>query len=428
MSEEERKLRQNYRTVRKKCIVFQTILLVAVIVIALASSVLAMILNKTYYVSYTEKSSVDYGVHLKGNNFYDESFLGKDYAYIASLIDTVEASFKYKVDMQSEEDIDFSYTYRIDSVVQIKEKFSSKVLYAPVYNEVPETSESVIGKGIEISKTAFLDYEKYNKIANSFIDAYNLSNVDAALILKMNVDVKGTSDAFHDNENSNSYVSSISIPLTLDTVEIKITSATPAEEQKILSYTTENIADFFRTIAIGAAIIAALLAAALWAYAYLSRNIDVTYDIKVAKLVRSYKSFIQKIRNKFDVRSYQVLVIDSFNEMLEIRDTIQSPILMEENEDKTCTKFFIPTSTKLLYLFEIKVDDYDEIYGSADSYTDAVSLTPASAYVNYTDDDTSSHSVLCDKISEPNIFVKDENPRRHKIKLRVKVTLNDKKQ
>jgi len=426
MSEEERKLRQNYRTVRKRRIVFQIVLLVSVIVLALASSVLAMILNKTYYVSYTEKSSVDYGVHLKNNDFYDESFLGKDYAYIASLIDTVEASFNYKVDMQSEEDINFNYTYRIDSVVQIKEKFSSKVLYAPVYNEFAETTETVSGKGIEISKTAFLDYEKYNKVAKSFIDAYNLSNVDATLMLRMHVDVKGTSDAFHDNENSNSYIASISIPLTLDTVEIKITSAAPAEEVKILSYTTENIADFFRTVAIGAALLAVLLAAVLWAYAYLSRNIDVTYDIKVAKLVRSYKSFIQKIRNRFDMRSYQVLVIDTFNEMLEIRDTIQSPILMEENEDKTCTRFFIPTSTKLLYLFEIKVDDYDEIYSSQKA--DTVSPALQNAYESYTDDYNSSHSILCDTVSEPSIFIKDENPRRHKIKLKVKVTLNDKKQ
>ena len=35
---------------------------------------------------------------------------------------------------------------------------------------------------------------------------------------------------------------------------------------------------------------------------------------------------------------------------------------MSENLDKTCTKFLIPTTTQLLYVFEIKVDNYDEIY------------------------------------------------------------------
>ena len=33
---------------------------------------------------------------------------------------------------------------------------------------------------------------------------------------------------------------------------------------------------------------------------------------------------------------------------------------MYENEDKTCAKFMIPTDSKLLYLFEIKVDGYEE--------------------------------------------------------------------
>jgi hypothetical protein len=65
------------------------------------------------------------------------------------------------------------------------------------------------------------------------------------------------------------------------------------------------------------------------------------------------------------MEGYQLLVMDSFMDLLEIRDTIQSPILMYENEDQTCTTFMIPTNTKLLYVFEIKVEDYDELYGYA---------------------------------------------------------------
>ena len=46
--------------------------------------------------------------------------------------------------------------------------------------------------------------------------------------------------------------------------------------------------------------------------------------------------------------------------MLEIRDTIQAPILMYENEDKTCAKFMIPTDSKLLYVYKIEVEGYVE--------------------------------------------------------------------
>ena len=118
MSEEERKRRLGYRQRRKRCITAWTVILVIAIVITAISASLALFLNKTYYVDYTEKSSVDYGVHLKENDFYEESFLGKDYAYMASLIDKVEAGFKYEINMDAESDVDFKYTYRIDSVLE----------------------------------------------------------------------------------------------------------------------------------------------------------------------------------------------------------------------------------------------------------------------------------------------------------------------
>jgi hypothetical protein len=51
--------------------------------------------------------------------------------------------------------------------------------------------------------------------------------------------------------------------------------------------------------------------------------------------------------------------------MLGIRDTLQAPVLMTENRDETMTQFLIPTNTKLLYVYEIKVDNFDEIYGRA---------------------------------------------------------------
>jgi hypothetical protein len=59
-------------------------------------------------------------------------------------------------------------------------------------------------------------------------------------------------------------------------------------------------------------------------------------------------------------------MIKTFVEMLGIRDTIQAPVLMYENKDETMTRFFIPTNTKILYTFVIKVDNYDEIYGEPD--------------------------------------------------------------
>ena len=60
------------------------------------------------------------------------------------------------------------------------------------------------------------------------------------------------------------------------------------------------------------------------------------------------------------------VMIKTFVELLGIRDTIQAPVLMCENKDETMAQFFIPTNTKILYTFVIKVDNYDEIYGESE--------------------------------------------------------------
>ena len=119
----------------------------------------------------------------------------------------------------------------------------------------------------------------------------------------------------------------------------------------------------FKLLAIIFAIIAVILGGVLLAFVYLTRNEDVNYSNKVKKILNSYRSFIQQIDGEFDSEGYQIVKIKSFVEMLGIRDTIQSPVLMWENSDETMTQFMIPTNTKLLYIFEIKVDNYDMIYG-----------------------------------------------------------------
>ncbi|MBQ9781787.1 MAG: hypothetical protein IJW26_01220, partial [Clostridia bacterium] len=88
-----------------------------------------------------------------------------------------------------------------------------------------------------------------------------------------------------------------------------------------------------------------------------------------------YRSYIQQITVPIDKEGKQVLTVSSFQELLEIRDTIQKPVLMYENDDKTLTEFLIPTDTAIIYAYEIKVDDYDEIYSTNEESTMELAFT-----------------------------------------------------
>ena len=182
----------------------------------------------------------------------------------------------------------------------------------------------------------------------------------------MKVDIESESHAFDRLTNQNDYVAAISIPLLVEAASVKISSDVPVSDGRILSYTTKAISNACSVVAILFGALSIIFGALLLHYIYSSRNHDVTYEARKARILSAYKPFIQQLVGGFDTEGYHTLELATFDDMLAIRDTIQSPILMDENEDRTATKFLIPTNTNLLYSFEIRVGDWDDIYQPKD--------------------------------------------------------------
>ena len=84
--------------------------------------------SQTYYVTYSEKSNIDYKVYLKENSFYDSPYLGPNKDYIASLIDHIVADFDYDLKLD-EEDVEYKYSYRIESDVSVSKKGSKNLIF-----------------------------------------------------------------------------------------------------------------------------------------------------------------------------------------------------------------------------------------------------------------------------------------------------------
>ncbi|MBQ8380578.1 MAG: hypothetical protein IJY18_01660 [Clostridia bacterium] len=363
MSEEEKIKRAEYQ---RKRTIWKRIGAAAIIVVtllAIAFSFVYYTLNKTYYISYAEEGSVDYKVYLKENDFFEDDVLPGGSAYVASLIDKVEADFKYKLAMDAES-VDYEYVYKIDTQLLIKDPTSGISLFAPVYDTVPEVKVTKNdSSSLSINEKITIDYEQYNSLAEKFIDTYDLTGAVSSLNVKMHISVLSLCEDFEE-DNSSEYVVSLIVPLTKKTVNVEMSTAVPATENKILACDRALNKDLFLIPAIALSGLDVILIIAFVLFVYLTRNTHINYSLKVKRLVAAYRSFIQKINNRFDTTGYQVLLVDTFNEMLEIRDTINSPILMNENEDQTCTSFYIPTNTKLLYVYNIKVDNYDKLYGT----------------------------------------------------------------
>ncbi len=359
MSEKQKKHRELYRKNREKLIFTQIVIAVVLTVAVIISAIVSVQLESKYYIGYTERGSVGYNVFLKDNEFYEEDHLGQNQSYVASLIDRIIADFSYEIDMDTD-DVNYRYSYSIKSRLEIVDNTSSVAIFNPEYElvNVKDVSQSSSDR-LRINEIVVIDYDEYNDLANRFLDTYKLTGTTSNIVLTLKVDVLSDCDAFSGSA-VDTYTSELRIPLTTKTVNIKMTSAVPDAEAKMIACTRGAGSEAFKTTAVVLGVLDALVILVLLAFIYLTRTPDITYTARVKKIISQYKSYIQKINNMFETGGYQVILVDTFDEMLEIRDTIQAPILMHENADKTCTKFIIPTDSKLLYVYTISVEGYSE--------------------------------------------------------------------
>ena len=363
MSENEILRRQEYKRNRKKWILIQAIALAVVVAIALGSFLIYDRMNRTYYIEYTENSSIDYRVQYQENKFFEDPWLEENQAYISFLIEEIIADFGYEMVMDTS-NVGFDYTYSVTARMEVADKTSGNPYYTVEEELIPCTQATAQDSNlVQIDQMVTIDFKHFNDMAKTFTSVYDLKNATSTLIVTLDVRVLSSCEQFEQN-NENAYFTAINIPLNEETMSIHLTSSAPAAESKVLAYKAAVNQKVFLIVGYVASGLALLLALVLLAFMHLTKNEDVTYTARLRKLVNAYSSYIQRMEGEFDDEGYQVLLIKTFNEMLGIRDTIQAPILMTENRDKTMSRFLIPTNTKLLYVFELKVDNYDEIYGT----------------------------------------------------------------
>ena len=363
MSELEKRMRDEYQKRRKEIIYFLTAIALILAFITASFSIIFISLDANTYVYYEEKGSALYHAYLNENEYYEEDRLNGSHAYISSLIHHMDVAFRYESKMEAE-DVKYQYQYRVDAQLVIEDAKTKSAIYNPTETILGPTNRIYEGKKLVLAPTVEIDYVAYNEKAKEFISKYKLVDVNSYLNVTMYVDVIGMSELFASDSEEQCNIQ-VKIPLTQNVLKPEVISSVSAGPQKVLSNPNKGKSLFMVLAIIFGVLDAAAIGCAV-VYTLKTRDMHIDYSRKVQRLVNSYKSFIQKINTPFERTGYQALEVNTFTEMLEIRDTLQMPILMYENEDRTCTTFMIPFDSRLLYIYEIKVENYDELYSPVD--------------------------------------------------------------
>lgn len=341
---------------KRKRTILSYFCIVVILTVLILSLVLAFInQNKPYYINYNEKGTVEYKVFLKENEFFQKDYLKENNQYIASLINNITADFNYVLEIT--ENVEYKYSYKINAEVDVKEKGTSNSLYTFEEELIKEKTDTVYnGETIVLTESLNIDYNRYNDLIKKFISVYDLDDIESTLNVVMYVTAQGNCEEKTENADNESTIS-LSIPLTTKTMAIDISSDLidassflACEEKSDLSI----LILFALLVTAGADL---FVIYCLAKYVVSTRTAENIYEAELKKILNNYSSYIQKINNDFDLSGYQVLKVDTFTDMLEIRDTIQEPILMLENKTKNSTYFLIPSKTKILYSYGLKIDE-----------------------------------------------------------------------
>lgn len=346
-------------TKRNNKIISYVIVIALFFCISIAFLVMYIVGNQVQYVKYDEKSDVEYNVLLKDNKFYETNKLEKNNQYISELIEYINANFKYNLSLEKE-NVEYKYSYHIDANVTVKDRITNRKLYE--HDEILISKKEFTSKldKINIDEKLKIDYNKYNDLIMDFIHTYKLQDTVNLLKINLYVNVIGSCDNFSSN-TANESITSLEIPLTTQTMAIDITNNLVNSADNIMICNKPS--PLISLCLVGMVVMLAL--DAIWVIKLLiyirdTRTAKTVYEKELKKILNNYRSYIQKVNSNFDLNGYQVLKVDNFTDMLEIRDTTSQPILMVENARKSSAYFIIPTNTKLLYTYNIRVSDYEK--------------------------------------------------------------------
>ena len=324
--------------------------------------------NKGYLVHYKENSNVDYKVYLKENTFFENDYLDSENRYIASLIDYINATFKYEMSMD-EQDANFDYTYRIDAEVNVAEPTSSKPLFNKKYEIVKPITKVASGESnVVISENVKIDYNDYNDLVQRFVTVYGLDDTDSTLTLNMYIDVKGSCEKFTEDSNDTTVISLV-IPLTTKTVGIDIkNNLVESNNNVMLCKDKTSFIQFNLVLALITFATMIYLIYLLIKYISDTRTAQTVYSDELKKILNNYHSYIQRVKNNISLTENKILVdgvslykdcqvfrLNTFTDMLEIRDSLNTPIIMSSNDSNATYFIIIDAHNKAIYVYELKV-------------------------------------------------------------------------
>lgn len=331
--------------------------IIALIVISVVLFKNSISLNSKSDLTYKQTSNLDYKVALKPNDYYKEQYLSKGMQYIASLIDYINIDFNY--DFKASDKLNYKYIYYINADVKVTDSNDeNKVIYS---KSEKITDEKIIEKensdSFSIKENLRLNYATYNDLVKGFKSSYAI-NADSNLELSLMIDIldeKG--NKIKDKNSSDKMV--VKIPLTEQMINIKLDYKNINNSDNVKVYREVNISNkVLFTMSIIFIILAGISIILLSRFLSKTSRKKTAYELKLNKILREYDRVIITTRKRVK-ETGTIVDVNSFEELLDVRDNLEKPIIFNEiHKGQKCV--FIVNSDNESYRYVLKQADLEK--------------------------------------------------------------------
>lgn len=298
---------------------------------------------------FQETGNVSYSVCLTKNSFFDDNCLDANMAYVASLIKKIPLNFNYQFNGNIDNMVS-SVDYEIVAKLVIKNSDTLTKYYEKEYVLVPKTNDSLGDNTLyNLKKQVDIDYDYYNNIATTFKSQYG---VDADSYLDVYLNVYNNLNDYKELPTLGQIA--VEIPLSKKAIEIKLnTQELNKKVEKTIVTKCFKINNGFKLL-IGTII---LLISSFFLWLVLT-NITLhskkisKYDKLINKILKEYDRLIVETSTSIDFNDYNIFVIESFNELVDVRDNLQLPIMFLNLKDQGLAQFYVLQDNNL-YLYTI---------------------------------------------------------------------------
>ena len=337
-----------------KRVLFYSILFLLCLLFGIKLIFSSFTINKEEKILFNETGNIDYQVCLKENDFFEKECLDKDMSYVASLIDKIYLEFNYTVGgnkVYLEKDL----KYKIVGNLVILNKDNSSKYFEKEYILKDLSSDNILTKGLfyNIDDKINIDYDYYNKIANSFKSEYA---VDVESYLDISLVVYNEYDSIYNIPSSNNL--SIKVPLSEKSIQIKL------DTDNINNSNVLNVKNEEFTISNFICLFTSIILLVLSMYYFVNLvglllslfGKKSPYDKVLNKYLKEYDRLIVETSSLPSFSDYNLLKINSFEELIDVRDNLRLPIMYYLVVPHSKAYFYILQDTNI-YVFTLKEVD-----------------------------------------------------------------------